>query len=207
MAYVFGLDNSLVSSLYQYYTITNNEESKLTIEEFTNFILTDILSDPTYSSNIDEVTKEKIILLNKFTNKEMINKEMSSLELSQTLGIDEALVKQILLLKYSNINNTTKFTLNEFLNATIYLKNNTNYLEDLDISNIEKLVIFSNNENNINTTKLSREYLSNLFDYELVSLVYKGASIDDNYTFTPLEFIDFTLNNFSNYLDSNTIGS
>ncbi len=85
---------------------------------------------------------------------------MNSKELSSLFGIDENLVKQLLLLKYTTIDSGTTLKDIKFIDFVNYLKNNTNYLDGVDISAINKVSVFAKNENNINTTKMNREGLS-----------------------------------------------
>lgn len=205
MAQIFGLGNELTTNLYNYYAIIKTKNLKLTINEFANFILTDVLTNPNYSFNFDDNLKARIALLATFSNPTTINKNMTSSELANLFQVDEDIIKQLLLLKYSAINSDTKLTINDFITTTIYLKNNTNYLQNIDINTIEKLAIFSQNQNNINTTKLDKKNLSNLFntlDSNLVELIYTNANLPDDYLMSPYELIDFTLINFSNYLES-----
>lgn len=68
---------------------------------------------------------------------------MNSKELSSLFGIDENLVKQLLLLKYTTIDSGTTLKISEFIDFVNYLKNNTNYLDSVDISAINKVSVFA----------------------------------------------------------------
>lgn len=203
MANLFQLDKNLTKSLYQYYAISNEVEIKMSIAEFSNFTLNHILTNPNYASSFDETTREKLTMLSTFSNQEKITQEMTAQELANFFQLDKTLVDQLLLLKYSYQPNYSKYSLDEFITNTIYLKNNTNYLDDVDTSLLEQLVIFSQNQDNINDTKLDKDSLSQLFDTlspNLVTTVYQVANLPTDYHMTPCEFVDFTLTNFTNYL-------
>jgi hypothetical protein len=142
-------------------------------------------------------TINSIRLLANYSDTNIINKSMTSGEISSLLGIEENDVNTLLLLKYMNLDTGSTYTIPEIINTSVYLKNNTNYLDGTDISNFEKLSIFAKNENNIDTTKLDKTYLSVIFDNVskgLVGNIYLVSGLDDSYTFTPQEFVDFVLN-------------
>lgn len=204
MAGLFGMSESTMKDLYTYYVSVNKIDTKMTISEFSNFVLTDVLNNPNYVSNFDEATINNVKMLQTFSNINIINKNMNSKELSNLFGLEEQTVKQLLLLKYMNTDNGTKLSIAEFINTTIYLKNNTSYLNNIDISSIEKISAFANNQNNINTTKMNKMALSNIFDNiskGLVNTVYTASNLPNNYLMTPQEFVNFVLKNFANNMD------
>lgn len=196
MANIFGMDEEVVNNLYFYYVSVNGVDLKLSINEFSSFVLENI--------DVDSDTKEKIVMLNTYSNKEFINKEMSSLELSNVFGVSEDMIKQLLLLKYSNRESSSKYSLNDFITNVIYLKNNSDYFNDFDISELEKLSVYTE----IDSNKLfSKSELSSLFSSDLVDMIYLYSSFPDNYELTCLDFIDINLNNFSSYLDDDSINN
>jgi predicted RND superfamily exporter protein len=208
MAGIFGMNESDMKDLYIYYISTNEIETKLSLSEFSNFVLSDVLTNDTYKNMFSEDTINSIKLLSTYSDKNIINKNMTISEISNLLGIDEDNVKSLLLMKYANIESNNTYTIPEVINTSVYLKNNTTYLDETDISNFEKLVIFTKNENNIDTTKLDKSHLSIIFDNLsecLVDNVYLASNLPDSYTFTPQEFVDFVLK-YGN-LDSNSINN
>lgn len=210
MARLFGMSESTMKDLYTYYINVNEIDTKMTISEFSNFVLTDVLTNPNYASNFDEATINNIKMLATFSNINTINKTMNSKELANIFGLEEQTIKQLLLLKYMNTDNGTKLSIAEFINNTIYLKNNTSYLNGVDISNLEKIAVFANNQNNINTTKMNRTALSNIFNNistGLVDQVYVGCNLPDDYLMTPQEFVNFVLNNLSSNMDGTSVNN
>lgn len=210
MANLFEMNKDTMDLLYTYYISVNEIDTKLTLYQFSDFVLNDVLKDKNYANLFDEETVKSIKILNTFSNQSIITKNMNSKELAETLGIDENAIKQLLFLNYSNIDNGTKLSISDFIDKVIYIKTNTSYLEGIDLSNIEKLEIFAKNKNNINTTKMNKIMLSAIFDNVskgLVTKVYAGANLPDNYLFTPQEFVDFVLKNLSNNMDQTSINS
>lgn len=200
MAKLFGLDSNTMASLYTYYISVNKIDTKLTLYQFSDFVLNDVLKNSEYSNLFDKSTINEIKMLNTFSTKSIITKEMNSKELANLLGINENNVKQLLLLKYGNSESGTKLSISEFINYVIYINNNTDYLSGIDISNIEKLSIFAQNNNDINTTKMNKTALSNIFDNVnpgLVGNIYLYMNMPDNYLMTPQEFVSLVVNNFS----------
>lgn len=210
MAKLFEMPEKTMDDLYTYYISVNEINTKMAISEFSNFVLTDVLQNPDYASNFDEQTVNNIKMLQTFSNINTINKNMNSSELSNLFGLDEQTIKQLMLLKYMNTDNGTKLSIAEFINNTIYLKNNTTYLNDVDISSLEKIVAFANNQNNINTTKMNKTMLSSIFNNiseGLVDTVYIGCNLPDDYLFSPQEFVDFVINNLSDNMDEASLNN
>ena len=171
MAELFGMSETTMNDLYTYYISINEIDTKMTISEFLNFVLTDVLNNPNYASSFDEETISNIKMLQTFSNINTINKNINSKELSNLFGIEEQTIKQLMLLKYTNIDSGSKLSISEFINSTIYLKNNTTYLDNVDISSLEKISAFANNQNNINTTKMNKAALASIFDNISTGLV------------------------------------
>ena len=210
MASLFGMPESTMKDLYTYYISKNEITTKMTISEFSDFVLTDVLTNPDYASNFDEDIKNNIKMLQAFSDINKINKSMDSKELANLFGIEEKAIKQLLLLKYTNIDNGTKLSIAEFINNTIYLKNNTTYLNNVDISSLEKISAFANNQNNMNTTKMNKVALSKIFDNiskGLVDTIFAAGNLQEDYLMTPQEFINLVLNNFSNNMDESAISN
>lgn len=208
MSKLFGIDKKTVDSLYTYYNLTNNIDIKLTIEEFVNFVLSDVINNKDYSNYFNKETISSLNTLKVFTNKSFINKNLSIKELSNVFGLDKESVKGILFLYYSQISNTSTYTLKEVLNNITYLSNNTAYLNDMDLSSFNKLSVFIKNENNFNTTKYDKNTLDYIFsniDSNLVNLVYTNLGLSDEYKLSISEFLNLTITNLGTYMDSSSL--
>ncbi len=209
MADLFGIDKNLMNELYKYYINVNDIDLKLTISQFSNFVLNDVVTNSQYSSSFDEKTIQNINQLATFSNLSLINKSSSSSELSKLFGIDENMVNQLLYLKYSNSDNGTKHTIPEFINQVIFIKNNTNYINDLDTTMLEQLLLdetVQNNPNKYTATELSsilpieKNKMYNL--YALIDLVNNNTS---NWKMSPYEFVNLILQNSNNESIKNSI--
>ena len=202
MAMVFGLDENVVKSLYLYYISVNEMETTLTINEFANFMNDYVLNNNDYKSMIDDATRNNINSLINFSNLNIINKEMNSLELSQTFGIKEDIIKGILLLNYSKYDNGTKITIKEFVNYIIFIKNNTNFLDDIDTTALESLAL--NNNLMMNSEKYTATELANLLGIDNIITNNIYAFMDfingntTNWVMSPYNFTMFILNNLEN---------
>ena len=197
MAELFGIDSKTMNELYKYYILVNDIDIKLSISEFSNFVLNNVINDSNYSNSFDSETIQNIELLKKFSNLSIVNKEMTSKEIAEIIGIEEEKANQILLLKNLDKENENKLSITEFINNVILIKNTTNYLENVDISKLESVSIFSQNKNNFNTTKMNKIALSQVFNSlreGIVDNIYLLLGFPDETEFTPQEFITLVLN-------------
>lgn len=214
LADLFGIDKSKMKQLYIYYASLGEVDTKLSLQEFSSFVLNDVLTNSQYSSLFDASTVNSIKLLNTFSKKEIITKDMTSSELSTMFNINEDLVKQLLLIKYSAQDNGTKLTISEFINYVTYIKNNTSYLDGVDISFIDSLRQYETTLNDTQkNTKLTATELSGLVGIDSSDLYSLYALIDltqgnaQNWVMSPKLLVQLILSNESikNSIDSATL--
>lgn len=214
LANLFGIDKEKMKQLYTYYVSVSEIDVKLSLQDFSEFVLNDMLTNSEYSSLFDPDTINSIKILNTFSNKNVITKNMNSGELSSLFSINEDLVKQLLLLKYSTQDNDTKFTISEFINYVTYIKNNTSYLDGVDISFIDALRQF---ESILDTTQkqmsLTATELSELAGID-AGIIYKLYALIDltqdnigNWVMSPNMLVQLILGNeqIKNTIDSSTL--
>ena len=162
------VDNILI--LYN----SKNINTKMTIQEFVNFILNDVLNDSKYSSSIDSKTVSKLKQLQTLTNKNIINKKMNSTELSSIFQIDKKLIDQLFLFYRTEIESNSKLTLNEFANFALKISNSDEYKNMFDENTIKSLNMLSSLSNEqIITNELNSSSMK-------VALNNLGLSLDDN---------------------------
>lgn len=196
MAALFGMDAGSMEQLYKYYVSLNDVVVRMSVAEFSNFVLNEMLNDPQYASNFDEETIHNIRILNIFSNREAIARQMNSAELANVFSMDETIIKQLLLLKYSTIGTESTLSITEFINQVITLKNTTHYLDNVDLNSLEQVAILAQNPNNMNSTKMNKAGLANIFNdvrTGFVENIYLLTGLKDDYTMTPQEFINFVL--------------
>ncbi len=207
MAKLFGIDNNVMNELYQYYILKNDINIKMTIPEFSSFVLNDVLKDEKYAKSFDKATIENIKLLFTFSNKSTITKQMNNKELPKLFGIDVEKINKILLLKYMQKNSTKKLSITEFINAVIDLKNHTNYLDNVDVSELQKVSYLLKNKDE----KMNKDGLKQAFDSVasgLVDNVFYIGGLPDEMEITPKMFIDLVCSQIDDKnLDEKTLNS
>lgn len=210
MAELFGMDKSTMEALYTYYISQNDVEVKLSLADFADFVLNDVANNELYSSSITKETLSSLQLLKTFSNTAIINTQMTPAQISSLLGIDENIAKSVLILKYGANETEKTQSLSEFIVNVVNLKNNTNYLDGIDISSLEKLYTFAKNENGVNTIPMNKVKLSYIFDnvsQGLVDTVYTALGLPDAYEMTPQTFVSTVLQNMSSYLSKEQVTS
>lgn len=207
MAKLFGMSEETVKDLYTYYISFNKIDTKMTVAEFANFVLTDVINDPNYASSFNEEMIDNIKMLQVFSNVNTINKSMNSEELSRLFGIDEHMVRQLMLLKYSNTDNGTTMTIGEFVNNVTYIKANTHYLDDLDTSafaGLDQTILSSP----IQYTATQMAKILNIDTNQMYNIYGLIDFVNDNtisWKMTPNEFVTFISENSSNESISNNL--
>ncbi len=202
MAQLFGIDGNTMNELYKYYISLDDISAKMTLSEFSNFVLNNVLKDSNYAKSFDNKTIENVKMLSTFSDKGTITKQLNSKELSSLIGIEESRVNQVLLLKYSKEKSQSKFTIVEFINNVNNIKTNTHYLDNVDMSKLGNLLA----DGNIlkNQTKYSAEELSKILNidinqmYQIYGLIDYITGNTNNWVATPNEFVNLILDNSNN---------
>ena len=200
MANLFGLDKPTVDNLYLYYYSIYGVDNKLSINEFANFVINNVLTNKEYASGLDNDTIVNLKLLQTMSNNNVIEKNMNSAELSNLFGIDENSVKQLLLLKYTTTDNGTTLTISEFIDFVNYLKNNTNYLDGIDVTAMNKIDV----DDSVNSSKYTATQIAPIFNmstkqtYQMYGLYDYTKGNNTNWKQTPYQFVKFILDNSSN---------
>ncbi len=205
MSEVFGIDTSTINELYKYYISVNDIDTKITISEFSNFVLNNVLTNSAYANSFDEETVQSIKLLANFSNVNIITKQMNSTQLSNLFGLDEEKVTYILFLKYSQLDSQKTLTIPEFATKVIGIKENTPFLGDMDVSDLKNLV-YMQDATPYTASQLSQILGMNLSQvrklYALIDLVAKDT---DSWVASPNEFVSLILNNSSDGMINGSI--
>lgn len=215
IAQLFEMDENIVNSLFTYYISVNEIDTKLSLNNFANFVLNDVIKNPQYSNLLDQPTLESLYLLQTLSNRNLINTSMTAEQLSNMFGIQEGLIEKVLLLKYSSLEDGTISTNNynatpyEFINIMIENASNpamSMYLTPEIINQIRLAsAIMESTQNNI---QYSYEELANFtgVDVQLVKNIYTlYTSINTQVKLTPLEFLDFVLEHKNDEILSNRL--
>lgn len=200
---ILGIPKEQVQMLYILYH-SKDVDIKINIKDFIKFINQDVVYNEQYGSKINKDTIENIKVLSNFTNTNLIKKSMNAKELANSLNIDETSIKNLLMLYYSHVDSGYKVSLSDFM---IGIDLSRDYLKGIDLSSLAPVIKIAKNENNINGTKLSSEYLKMYFKgYEfLVDLVYQYENLPVNYLMTPQEFVNKVIKDFSSVIPSSEL--
>ena len=204
------------NSIFIYYE-AKNANTKMTINEFTSFLLNDVSNDKTYSKELDKNTITKLKRLNNFTNKNNINKKMNSKELSNIFGIDESLIKQLFLFYNVTNESNTRLTLNEFASIALSMSKDDMYKSEFDENTINSLkLLLTLSDKRVVETPVDKETMNSYFnllgiDNSLINnlyILYDGFNTNTKLSLSEFASIALSLSNqdeYKNYFDDNTI--
>ncbi len=201
MAQLFNVDNQLMTQLYLYYVTVNDINNKLTINDFTNFVINNLLNNEEYQHLFNDDTKEKLNLLNKFSDVDNINKDLNYKEMAGFLNISEDVAFKVYLLNNSQTDNGTKYTIEKLLTNITYISELYPALS-IDISQLDSIppVLYDKELTATEFAEISK------IDINRVYLLYSLIDYLDGNTswlLNPQEFVTFIINNSNNpYLAS-----
>lgn len=216
---ILGIDQNSLEQLLIYYS-SKNINTKMSLNTFVRFMNNDVLTNPTYASNIDSNAKNSLKVLEKYINKSNITKNMTSNELANFYGIDEALVNQLYLYYYSIHGVDEKLTLYDFSKFTIQsVMINEEYASSISEemrTSLQLLNTFSNQ--NVIMRDMTTLEISKLFgiDENLVKQIFlleygtKDNGNTANWKLSPNNFVNLIINNSNreeirNNIDSATL--
>lgn len=108
-----NVDDYLLKLLYYNY-YNKDENNKMTVNEFVNFVNKEIINNKDLSKNIDSKIKKNIDKLSNFSDKTKINKKRNAEDIANILGVDEALVNDLFIL-YNAKKVTNKMSIDELI--------------------------------------------------------------------------------------------
>lgn len=97
-----GVDSSLLSVLYYDRFATKDEEKSLAVSDVLKFVSQNVMTNEMFSSFIDDSMKSKAGMLENFSEKEALTKELTAKEIAELFELDEALVKKVMSLYYAS---------------------------------------------------------------------------------------------------------
>ena len=201
LANILGIDSNSINNLMILYN-SKHTSSKMTLNEFTYFMYSDILNNNSYYSNIDNKTKVALEKLKVFSDKNIINKKMNQSEISKLFGLDKNLTEQLFLFYHTTVDNSVQLTLKEFADFILdYALSNDNYSSLFDEDTIFILNMLSkfSDVDLINKELNSDEMLSLLSSFginsDLVNQIYLYYAVSNevNIKLSVNEFASFAL--------------
>ena len=147
IANILQIDKSKIDDIFIYY-LSKNNNTQISLNEFINFMNKDVLTNEKYAVKIDNESKDKLNTLSNFTNKEKLQRRLTSNQMAQIFGIDNNLMNE--LYKYYNYINSdnVKMTIPKFLDFVLNdVVTNSQYSSSFDeeaLQNINQLATFSN---------------------------------------------------------------
>lgn len=177
----------------------NNVNIKMTLKEFIDFLNKDVIPNKEYNSYFDKDTINNINALKIFTDKDLISTQINAKDLSSLFELDEETTNKLLMLYYTNKDSGFKTTVTNFFKG---IDLSRNYLINEDISSLEPLIKIAKNDNNINNTCLTKDYLKLYFagNESLVDMVYMYSGFPDSYAISPNNFLNIVITNFNNQI-------
>ncbi|MCM1060528.1 MAG: MMPL family transporter [Eubacterium sp.] len=125
IADLMGIDESMVQQIFVMYYGAQSAEQGIAFTDFTNFLVNNILQNPAYSALFDEQSKAQLIQMNSLANTAASGRELTSAQLSQTVGMDETQVSGLLA-----FSGKESLTISEFVNLCLTDKNISAMLDD-----------------------------------------------------------------------------
>jgi len=196
MASLLGMDKSMIDLVYTFYYGTNEggASEKITLPQFINFILNDVMDNKRLSSNFDENMAASLNQMNSLLNVAMSGAKLTAGQLAATLGMEEEQVTMLM-----SMSGAESMTLPEFTNfmVNVVLANPT-YATMIDVQTQESLKTMNNlmQAATVGVQFSAQEMGAMLgIDTEQVKLLYtyyKGTQIEDK-KMTPVELVEYLL--------------
>ncbi len=214
MANLFNMDESLMNNVYLYYLSLNDLNTTLSFTEFANFMNNYILNNEEYKENIDDNLKNKINLLQTFSQKDLINEKMSASMMAKLLNTNENLVNQAYQIIYNA--NGMSGDIAEFLLTPYefisYISNNELLLSVAGKENI--ILLKSIMDSTLNDQRYSYMELAsalNITDPNSIKNIYILYTLNvEDFSLNPVEFVNFLITHqedetLKNNLNSKTL--
>ena len=192
IANLLSMDEETIKDLLVYYH-SKNVTSKMSLNQFVNFMNNSILNDKKYAGNIDDNTRKNLSKMRAFIDKNTITKKRNSDKISSLFGLDKQMVDDLFTYYLLTGDIDYEITLHDFVNfITTDLLNNPQYSDSFTSptmkEKIEMLLKFSDKEN------IDKEMdIDEMADFLGVDKDQIGIFFMQQSTFKPHVFIDTLL--------------
>ena len=212
---IFGIDKDLIEQLLLFYRTTMDSNTKMTLNEFSNFTL-EMAKLDTYKGMFDKNTIKSLEMLKNLSDDLFITRDidLGTMKASlNSLGLsldDNAL--SLLYIYYTGYNSSSRLTLNEFSNVALSLSQQDAYKSYFSEESIKSLQTIES-LNLYYDTVLPNTNLYAMFgiDGEMGAKLNYAITKDiaGSYNMTPLQFVNMLLQSseIASQLDSSQISS
>ena len=214
---ILDMNKKDASDILIYYN-SKQLNTKMTIKDFVSFLLYEVATDNDYKKEISNDTLNDLKDLEKFVNKNNINKKMDASGLADMFNIKEDLIDKLLMYYHTTIKSDTKITLNEFANFALDLSEDKDYEDMFDKDTIKSLTLleklsdekFIKEKRSVSSMKNQLKNLGFDLDDDSIKLLYiYYMGSNSNETLTLNEFantaLDMANGDYSDYFDNDTI--
>lgn len=209
IANMFELSKDDVDKLFMYYESLQDINETLTINDFANFTLDKVYTNPEYKNLFTDDTVASLKLLKVLSNKELINTKMDAEGLAKIFDLSKDDIDSILDLKDVTINGYTPAQIKELI---------TKYKELIeDKTGLDVDAILSKLEESIKNAEITEDQIMTIKQIAKIFGISEDK-VDEVITIiknkeiyaTPYEFVNLILDNkdnaiLSKILDENTI--
>ncbi|MDD7390563.1 MAG: MMPL family transporter [Lachnospiraceae bacterium] len=207
MAQVLGMDEAVITQLYSIVPNGNPTVTEMSLPEFTDILVNQILTNEAYASQFDDTTKAKIQQMYSLVALAASNQQMTPAQLAQALGMDETMIIQLFVVYYTDISGCTMSA----VQLVDFLVNNmSGQLDDNTLGQLR--LIQSIMHGTVNNKAYTYREMSNLFgmDASMMKILYTFRnSLGDtsNWKISMQTVVHFLMNNkdqFASAMGGNT---
>lgn len=212
---LFNLNKDIVNKLFMFYNINNESSTKLSLNEFSTFIL-ELSKNNDYKDLIDQDTIKMLNLVVLLTDNEKINTKLDVHSMKTTISnlginLDDELVNNLYVI-YNGKNSNLKLNYESFVNTSLNLAQNEKYsmyFSEGSIEQLQSIIYFIG----VSDNELSNNEIYELFDIpnskrEVFNYLITGDA-SGTFNMTPTNFLSLILSNdeVKNSLSSEELNS
>lgn len=213
---ILGIDKSLTEQMFALYSGIQKSDKTMSLKQFSDFLLSDIITNPAFSSQFDDAAVSQLTLMNKIMTAAVTGTKYSYIDMSSLLTMDDMTLRMLYCLHdTTSANSTCKLSLNELI--SFIGKNKDQFSSMIDGDNAKMIDLASKI---IDAAVSGRQYtptaLSELIgmdnkQLDTMFLLFISKHGDTgSWLISPQTFADFLANEvvsddqFKDQIDSNT---
>ena len=133
IASILGVDANKLDDVYVLWLSEQNPSTKLTLNNFASFVVSEVLTNPEYASMVTSAQRSDLKSLKLFSNSSVTDSLKSASELANLFGLDQSIVEQILV--YYDYNTIETPTVAVSTNNLVdFALTNENILSELNLT-------------------------------------------------------------------------
>ncbi len=179
IASMLGIEEDMAKMLFAYYLASSEDyvPEKITVEQFTALAV-GLSKNPLFASYFDENTSSQLRMLSQLTDKDIVQRQMTSAELASVLGVDESTMNMVFMLYHKGLTNGKTMSLEQTVDYILSSSVMKSMMNEDDVAQLTMLQTLM--KGSLENRRFSCDELGEMLgmDAQMLRILFASAEVD-----------------------------